>query len=284
MKNKLKDLRHFLPAVPFFALAFFFLLVPFCNMVLESFLDPETGAFTLQNYVVVFTKMAYVKATLNSVRVAVIGTAAGMFISFFTALVISTLGIPARKWFMPILNMTQNFAGFPLAYSFMLMLGYSGFIRLVAEGMGFTWLGNYALYTIDGMIPMFVWFAIPLGTLLLIPGFETIRNEWKESATLLGANSFQFWTRVGIPNLAPSLLGTTSMVFADSITTFTTVYMLMGSNATTLPVKISTMFSGDSKQQTELGSALSITMIAIILLVMGLTNLLKKHYEKGGRS
>ena len=48
------------------------------------------------------------------------------------------------------------------------------------------------------MVPMFVWFAIPLGTLLLIPGFEAIRKEWKESATLMGATGFQFWIKIGI--------------------------------------------------------------------------------------
>lgn len=58
--------------------------------------------------------------------------------------------------------------------------------------------------------------------------------------------------------------------------------MIMGSNATMLPIKIASMFSGDSKQQTELGSALSITMIVIILVVMGITNLVKKKYVKGG--
>lgn len=132
------------------------------------------------------------------------------------------------------------------------------------------------------MIPLFIYFAIPLGTLLLIPGFIAIREEWKESATLMGASTFQFWLRIGIPNLAPSLFGTLGILFADSITTYTTVYMIMGENYATLPIKISSMFSGDSKQQTELGSALSLTMIAIILLVMGLTNLMKRKVSKGG--
>lgn len=282
MKKKLKNLTHLIPALPFFLLVILFLLLPLVNMVIQSFLDPETGAFTLQNYMTVFQKPAYYMATWNSVKVAVFGTVCGMFISFFAAMAVSTIGISSRRWFMPILNMTQNFAGFPLAFAFMMMLGHSGFIRAVAEIAGVKFLAEYNLYSSEGMVPMFVWFAIPFGTLLLIPGFEAIRKEWKESATLMGASGIQFWLKVGIPNLAPTLLGTTSMMFADSITTYTTVYMIMGANATMLPIKISSMFSGDSKQQTELGSALSITMIVIILLVMALTNLAKKKCSKGG--
>lgn len=282
MKRFLKKLVHLVPSLPFFVLVTCFLLLPFCNMIIQSFRDPKTAEFTFANYLSVFTKPAYYMATLNSVKVACIGTACGMVISFFCALAVTSIGLPARKRFMPILNMTQNFAGFPLAFAFMLMLGNSGFIRRAAEELELHILDGYNLYTSVGMIPMFIWFAIPLGTLLLIPGFEAVQPQWQESATLLGASPFQFWWKVGIPNLMPSLLGTTSMMFADSITTYTTVYMIMGSNATMLPIKISTMFSGDSKQRTELGSALSITMIVIILLVMALTNLAKKHLVKGG--
>lgn len=243
---------------------------------------PPARPMALPNFVAVFTKPVYLVAVWNSVKVALIGTAAGMVLSFLTALAVTSLGGVPRKIFMPILNMTQNFAGFPLAFSFMLMFGYAGFLKLVASQAGLTILDGYNLYTGTGMIPMFIWFAIPLGTLLLIPAFEGVRREWKESATLMGASRIQFWLKVGIPNLAPSLLGTTSMMFADSITTYTTVYMLLSSNAITLPIKIASMFSGDSKQQTELGSALSITMIAIILLVMGVTNLAKRRFSKGG--
>ncbi|MEA4899926.1 ABC transporter permease [Bacillota bacterium Meth-B3] len=282
MKHKLKNLVHWVPALPFFILVIAFLMIPLANMVVESFLDPASGAFTFQNYATIATKPAYYIATWNSVKVALLSTAIGMVICFFAALAVTSIGFSARRWFMPILNMTQNFAGFPLAFSFMLMFGNTGFIMLAAKHLGIEFITQYKLYSSEGMIPMFIWFAIPLGTLLLIPGFETIRKEWKESATLMGANSAQFWWKVGIPNLLPSLLGTTSMMFADSITTYTTVYMIMGANATMLPIKIASMFSGDSKQKTELGSALSITMILIILLVMLITNILKKRCVKGG--
>jgi putative spermidine/putrescine transport system permease protein len=281
-QRKLKNSIHLLPALPFFLLVIFFLLIPFVNTVIEGFTAPDTGTFTVANFKTVFTKPVYYMAVWNSVRIAVYGTVAGIIISFFTALAVTTIGSSARARFMPILNMTQNFTGFPLAFAFMLMQGHSGFLRLAAEERGWEFLASYNLYTGNGMTPLFIYFAIPLGTLLLIPGFNAVREEWKESATLMGANGFQFWTQVGLPNLAPTLFGTIGILFADSITTYTTVYMIMGENYATLPIKIGSMFSGDSKQQTELGSALSLTMIAIILLVMGFSNYMKRRVAKGG--
>lgn len=282
LRKKLRKAIHMIPALPFFVLVCFFLLVPFANTLIKGFSDPETGIFTFENFKTVFTKPVYYMAIWNSVRIAIYGTVAGIIISFFTALAVTTIGSSARTRFMPILNMTQNFTGFPLAFAFMLMLGHSGFLRLMAEEMGWEFLASYNLYSGDGMTPLFIYFAIPLGTLLLIPGFNAVREEWKESAALMGANGLQFWMRVGLPNLAPTLFGTIGILFADSITTYTTVYMIMAENYATLPIKIASMFSGDSKQQTELGSALSLTMITIILLVMGFTNYMKRRVAKGG--
>lgn len=280
--KKAQNAVRMMPTVPFFVLVIFFLMLPFANTIIQSFTDPENGSFTLRNFIDVFAQPIYRSSVWNSVRIALISTVIGLTISYFTALAVTSLGGKARRRFMPILNMTQNFTGFPLAFAFMLMVGNSGFLISAAEEHGLHIFDHYELYSGDGLIPLFIYFAIPLGTLLLIPGFEAVRTEWKEAALLLKANRLQFWLKIGLPNLAPTLLGTASMLFADAITTYTTVYMIMGSNYATLPIKISMMFSGDSKQQTELGSALSLTMVLIILLVMAGTNLLKKKVVKGG--
>lgn len=136
VQRKLKNSIHLLPALPFFLLVIFFLLIPFVNTVIEGFTAPDTGTFTVANFKTVFTKPVYYMAVWNSVRIAVYGTVAGIIISFFTALAVTTIGSSARARFMPILNMTQNFTGFPLAFAFMLMLGHSGFLRLAAEERG----------------------------------------------------------------------------------------------------------------------------------------------------
>ena len=281
--KKTKKALNMLPTIPFFVVVIFFLLLPFANTIIKSLTDPDSGAFTFVNFVTIFTKPIYQTAIWNSVRIALISTSVGLTISFFAALAATSLDGKTRSRFMPLLNMTQNFTGFPLAFAFMLMVGNAGFIVLAAKKRGLTIFDGYNLYSSNGMIPLFIYFAIPLGTLLLIPSFQAVKKEWKEAAILLRASDFRFWRKVGLPVLAPSLLGTTSMLFADAITTYTTVYMIMGSNAATLPTKISMMFSGDSKQQTELGSALSLTMVVIILIVMGLTNLAARRIDKGRR-
>ena len=272
------------PTIPFFVLAVCFLGLPFLSMVVRSFTDENTGMFTFNNYVLCFTKNSYKMAILNSLKMSGIATLVAMVIAFFVALAVYSTGISTRRWFMPILNMSQNFAGFPLAFAFILMVGTQGFIRLALQQANIGILDNYKLLSYDGMIPVYIWFGIPLGALLLLPGFEAVKNEWREASSLLGCSTVGFWTRIGIPNLMPTLLGTASIVFADSITTFTTIFITIGNNALTLPVKINNMFSGDVKSSQEVGCALSVVLILIILAVMVLCNLGKRAAVKRGVS
>ena len=278
--RQLRFLYKIAPAAPFFMLVMLFLMIPFAGMIVSSFRHPETGVFTLKNYHDVFTRLIYTVAIRNSVRIAFISSTTGLGISFFTALSLTRLSSKIRARYMPILNMTQGFVGFPLAFSFIIMLGRSGFLVLLFKYFGWGLLNNYNLYSGKGLIPLFIYFAIPLGTLLLVPGFSAVRQEWVDTAALLQANGFQFWLRVGVPVLSSTLLGTFSVLFADSITTFTTVYMIMATNYPTLPIKIFSMFSGDLRQQVELGSALSVVMVLIILMVICSTGFLRKALNK----
>ena len=253
-------------------------------MVSRSFTDEKTGAFTFDNYILCFTKNSYIITLTNSLRISFYAVIIAMIIAFFVAMAVHSTGITTRKWFMPIMNMSQNFAGFPIAFAFVLMIGKQGFIRLALEYAGVTALKDFNLLTYNGVIPIYVWFGIPLVGLLLLPGFEAVRNEWKEASVLLGCSSVGFWFRIGIPNLLPTILGTLSIVFADSITTYTTAYILFGGTALLLPIRIANMFSGDLKASEEVGCALSVILILIILIVMILCNLGKRIITKRGVS
>ena len=74
------------------------------------------------------------------------------------------------------------------------------------------------------------------------------------------------------------------MLFANALTAYATVYVLVTNNFPLLPTKITTLFTGDALPQEELGSALSLIMIAIMLVVILVCNLLIKWTYKGGEA
>jgi ABC-type uncharacterized transport system permease subunit len=57
----------------------------------------------------------------------------------------------------------------------------------------------------------------------------------------------------------------------------------MNTNYSLLSVKIASMYTGEMQSQPEAGSALSLVMIAIMFSVLGLCNLFKRIFYRGGK-
>lgn len=92
-----------------------------------------------------------------------------------------------KSLYLSLLNLTSTFSGVPLAIAFITMLGTSGVFVLISKAIGFTPLASYNLYSMKGMFIIYVYFQIPMGTLLLLPTFEKVKKEWMEAARLMNA-------------------------------------------------------------------------------------------------
>ena len=280
MKDLKKNGKKFCFFLPFLCIAILFLFVPFGNMLKNSIIG-SNGEFSLEHFETVFSKQIYLSAIKNSIWISIISTVVGLVVDFLLAMSIDSLNQKKKSWYLSLLDLTSTFSGLPLTFSFITILGTSGVFVLISQKIGFEPLMNYDLYSLKGMFFVYLYFQIPMGTLLLIPAFAEIRKEWREAATLMNCSPLRFWLRIGVPVMMPSIMGTFGMLFANALTAYTTPYLLINNSIALLPIKIADMFVGDVRQRPGLGSALSIIMLAMILGVLGLTNLVKRHFEKG---
>lgn len=278
----LKKLSHYLTLVPLLILSLMFMLVPVMRLVEESFLDMGTGKFSLANWTAIFTETIYVKSTTNSLKISLISTVIGMLLSFLVAWAIREVSSKRANRFLGMVNMLSNFAGLPLAYAFMTILGNAGFIVLLFKQFGVQLTGYFNLYGIEGLTLLAVYFQIPLGTLMLLPAFESVRREWKEAAELMNTTGIAFWWHIGLPAMIPSICDTFALLFANALTAYATFVLLVADNMPILPVKITYMFTGETQGQYNVGSALCVWMILIMVIVITVCNLVKKYTYKGG--
>jgi len=273
---------YLLALIPFLFLIVMYELLPLIMLVVDSFgLDKDASVrFTLENYKKIFSTLSYQRAIINSLKITTISTVIGIVVAFLGARAAYNSRGKFRNVFLTILNMTSNFAGVPLAFAYMIILGNAGVIKQIADIYGIEFVRNFDLYTSKGLTMMYVYFQIPLSTLLLIPAFNGIRKEWGEANMLLGGSSTHFWTRVGIPVLLPSLFSTLSVLFANALCAYATAYALLMNNFSLLPVNISASFVGDIKTKPKLGAALSVVMMLIMCLVILLNNFITKKTTK----
>ena len=272
-----KRKTYLIALLPFAVIIALFLIVPIVMIVVRSFL-PEGGAgFTMDNYISIFTRRLYQQAVLNSVIVSVFSALAGLVIGFFSANAAHKSGRKAKTFFMSILNMTSNFAGIPLAFAYIILLGNTGVLVLLGKQFGIGFLADFDLYNTWGLMLTYIYFQVPLATLLLIPAFDGLKREWRESVRLMGGGSALYWFRVGIPVLLPSILGTLSVLFANAVAAYATAYALLQANFSLLPIRISEQFVGDVIQHKEFGSALAVVLMLLMVLAIYLNNRLLKN-------
>lgn len=279
---KKKTYIYLLALVPFLIVAMLYEIVPLITVILKSF-QPDGGTgFTLENYQSVFSKLLYQKAIMNSIKISLTSAVAGIIIAFLGARAAHQHQGKLNHVFMTVLNMVSNFAGIPLAFAYMILLGNAGLVVNIGKELGISALSTYNLYTMNGMSLIYIYFQIPLSTLLLIPAFDGVQKQWKEACTLLGGTPGTFWRKVGIPVLMPSILGTFSVLFANALAAYATIYALMMDNIALLPVQIAGCFTGEVKIRAGLGGALSVVMMVIMVVMILITNGLSRRFQKGG--
>lgn len=261
-----------LGVVPFFAFAILFLILPTTYLIAGAFQGPD-GGFTLQNLANLFTP-SIIAAFWISIRVSVATAVLGGIFGFFIAYAIVLGGLP--RWFRPAIltfsGVASQFAGVPLAFAFIATLGRTGLVTaLLTSWFGFNiYQHGFNLLSFWGLAITYLYFQIPLMVLILAPALDGLKREWREAAEILGANAVQYWLRIALPVLWPSILGTMALLFANAFGAVATAYALTGSSLNIVTILLFAQIRGDVLNDPHLGYALAFGMI----LITGVSNAL----------
>ena len=187
--------------LPFLLITLLFEILPLINIIIESFTVTGGGGFTLDHFIKIFTTRLYQQSIFNSVWISVFSALVGIVIAFLAGKAASSASLRIRNIFTSVLNITRNFAGVPLAFAFMILLGNVGILTLIGKNYGIAFLADFDLYSINGLLLTYIYFQIPLATLLMLPIFGGLKKEWREAVGLVGGNSYHYWFKVALPSL-----------------------------------------------------------------------------------
>ena len=250
---------------PFMIFAVMFLILPTLYLVTGAFFNPQ-GEFTFKN-IADLAHPTIVSAYWVSIKVSVASSLGGAVIGFFLAWAVVLGGLPRwiRSGLMTFSGVASNFAGVPLAFAFIATLGRTGLVTvLLRDWFGFNlYSTGFNLLSFFGLTITYMFFQIPLMVLILTPALDGMKKEWREAAEILGASTWQYWRRVGLPILWPSLMGTTLLLFANAFGAIATAYALTGSSLNIVPILLYAQIRGDVLHNPNLGYALALGMIVI---------------------
>ncbi|TLX64199.1 ABC transporter permease [Stutzerimonas nosocomialis] len=249
--------------LPFAALFIVFQIAPLVWIALNSLNTPDGWGFA--HFQKIFSSKFYLQSIKHSLQIAFWSSLFGMLIAIFGSYSLRQVDSRLRDFVMAFSNMTSNFAGVPLAFAFIILLGFNGALTILLKQAGI--IEDFNLYSKTGLIVLYTYFQIPLGVLLLYPAFDALRQDWRESAALLGAGTWQFWRHIGLPVLTPALLGTFVILLANALGAYATVYYLTTGNFNVMPIRIAGLVAGDISLDPNLASALSMVLVGLMAVI-----------------
>jgi putative spermidine/putrescine transport system permease protein len=278
----LRWLRRMAGIVPFGAYVTLGLLLPMVAVAVGAF-QSNSGGFTLSN-VHAATHGVYLhgfeQTIILSAVTSIVPGILGLLIAY--AIFTANRGTILRQVAVTASGVFANFGGVPLAFLFIATLGSSGLATQWLTDLGFNpYDHGFSLYTLAGVVVVYMYFQIPLMVLVILPALEGLRPAWREAAQNLGARTWDYWRFVGGPVLLPSFLGCVLLLFGSALSAYATAEALTTGTIPLTAIQIGSFLNGNViAGQENIGKALGLGMVVIIAVAMIIYVMLQRRAAK----
>lgn len=276
------NLKHYSLLLPFFVLFAVFFLYPLVYSVIislskwDGIRDPVF--IGLDNYVRVSQMPRFDTSMKNLLRFVVIVVPVGVTIALGLAVLVDQFTPRWQNFFRSMYFFPVIIPMFLSAAIFRFLLSPQiGLITVVLEGVGIknvNWLSN-PTYMVPAVALVDMWRAIGFNFLLLFSGLKAIPKEYSEAARVDGANWFQEFFYITIPQLEPVLFLVVVNSFIGALQSFDIPWLLSSSmfvnyggprNGMLFPV-MEIYISAWGRQDFGGASALAVIILSITMII-----------------
>ena len=251
-----------------------FIIVPLIFVVYYSLTD-ASGAFSLE-YIKDIGR--YRDIMLNSIWLGFIATIISLVISYPLAYIMarSTANVQRTMMMLVMLPMWMNLL--IRTYSLMILLQDTGIIN---TALNFFHLPPLKMINTDGAVVLgMVYNYIPYMILPLYSIMAKLDRGLVEAAEDLGANKFAVLKKIILPLSLPGIASGFTMVFVPSVSTFYISKKLGGNTVSLIGDIIEMQFK--SSNNYNLGAALSLVLMVLIIICMAVMNRFTSDDDDGG--
>lgn len=276
----MKQLKWF--SYPYIFWMALFIIVPLILVFIFSFTTGDIRLngdfqFSIENFQRFFDPL-YLKVLGKSVNLALKSTIICLLLGYPMAMIISRENIKKRN-VMILLFVVPMWMNFLLrTYAWMTLLGKNGVLNFLIKKLGFAPL-NF-IYNDNAVLLGMVYNFLPFMVLPIYSVLIKMDKSLIEAAEDLGANKVKVFLKIIFPLSLPGVVSGFTMVFMPALSTFVISRLLGGGQYMLIGNLIEQQFlwTGD----WHFGSAISIIMMAFILIGMAITSKFDKDKEGGG--
>lgn len=252
-----------------------FIVIPMALVVIFAFTD-RSGQFTLNNIMEVGK---YSSVFLRSIWLGAVATFISLLMGYPLAYIFSRMDLNKQS-IMVMLIMLPMWMNFLLrTYAWMTLLENNG---LINKFLGIFGIGPFNMINTQGAVVLgMVYNFLPYMILPIYSIMTKIDNRIVEAAQDLGASRRKVFSKVILPLSIPGIISGITMVFVPAVSTFIISKMLGGGANLLIGDLIDMQFLGSS-YNPNLGSAISLVLMILILVCMGIMNQFDSDDEAGG--
>ena len=240
-----------------------FLVYPLFSLFISSFKDPETGAWTLDNFIRFFSRKFYYQALANSFSVTICVTILAIVIGTPMAYFMSVYKIKGKTFLQILIIISMMSPAFIGAYSWILLLGRSGVVTKFFANFGIT---TPTIYGFGGILLVFTLKLYPFIFMYVSGALSKIDVSLMEAAESLGCSPFKKVVTIAMPLITPTILAGSLLVFMNALADFGTP-MLIGEGYRTMPTMIYSEFVSEVGGNANFSASMASIMVFITALM-----------------
>ncbi len=248
----------------FLVLYSIFLIIPLIILLSDSFIDSNTGHFTLENFQRFFGKKYYYSTLFNSFKVTVLVTFIAVALGTVLAYFFARFKIRGAKTLRILIILSSMSAPFVGAYSWILLLGRNGVVTRFFENL--LGIAMPDIYGFKGILLVLSLQLYPLIFLYVSGAFSNVDNSLLEASENLGCSGVKRFYKVIIPLILPTVLAGALLVFMRCFSDFGTP-MLIGEGYRTFPITIYDAYMSELGGNNGFAAGIAIIAIIVTLII-----------------
>lgn len=248
-----------------------FIMLPFMDVIRRSFFGAMSGKFVgLKNYSTIFQNEAFRLASGNTLKFIAICIPVLVITSLGLALLINKLNKSAKVFKMTfLLPMAIPVASVVLLWQ--VLFHQNGLLSkgiLALGGQSVDWMKSDWAFWI--LILSYLWRNIGYDMVLWLAGLSTISPAIYEAARVDGANGWQQFTKITIPQLLPTLFTIVVLSLLNSFKVFREAYLIAGDYPHDSMYMLQHLFNNwfVSLDIDKLSAAATIVSLVIFILIL----------------
>jgi len=245
------------------------LVWPILQVLLLGFFDPESHQVSFGGYVKLLTHPYYLGALWNTVLVGVGGMVGACLLGVPLAYCMARYVVKGRGVITTLAVMALVSPPFIGAYSWIVVLGNSGWLTLQMKSLGVT---LPTIYGMSGIILVFSLKFFPFVYLMTESALRNVNRSFEEAAENLGCNSRQRFFKVTLPLVFPATSSGAILCFVLSIADFGTP-SIIGRDLRTLSTLAYNQYTSEMGGTPTMAVSISMLMIVISMLAV----MLQRH-------